>query len=128
MTPHILHNKDSCFLLLDLVVSCFCLFCFSSSFSVRGLSKVFDGPTGSIVAVKGADLDLLPGQVFILLGHNGAGKTTTLSSECCYCLYICDDGPDVCFCHVRSVTLFFCFFLRLSLIPSSLVSCYERSR
>ncbi|HYO23661.1 MAG TPA: ABC transporter ATP-binding protein, partial [Lacipirellulaceae bacterium] len=33
---------------------------------------------GSRVAVDQLDLELLPGQLFALLGHNGAGKTTTI--------------------------------------------------
>ncbi len=39
-----------------------------------GLSKHF----GSLVALKGLDLTVAPGEVFCLLGANGAGKTTTI--------------------------------------------------
>ena len=40
----------------------------------RGLTKRF----GRLVAVKGLDLSVEPGQVFGFLGLNGAGKTTTI--------------------------------------------------
>jgi len=42
--------------------------------STRGLTKRF----GRLVAVKGLDLAVEPGQVFGFLGLNGAGKTTTI--------------------------------------------------
>jgi ABC-2 type transport system ATP-binding protein len=42
--------------------------------STRGLTKRF----GRLVAVKGLDLSVEPGQVFGFLGLNGAGKTTTI--------------------------------------------------
>ena len=42
---------------------------------VRDLRKRY----GSMEAVKGVDLTVLPGQVYGLLGPNGSGKTTTLS-------------------------------------------------
>jgi ABC-2 type transport system ATP-binding protein len=41
---------------------------------VRGAVKRF----GSLVAVKGVDLDVAAGECFGLLGPNGAGKTTTI--------------------------------------------------
>jgi ATP-binding cassette subfamily A (ABC1) protein 3 len=48
--------------------------------TVRGLKKVFPSPDGgTLTAVAGLDLDIVEGQIFVLLGHNGAGKTTTLS-------------------------------------------------
>ena len=47
--------------------------------SLRGLRKEFDTPDGIKVAVDSIDLDMMEGQIFVLLGHNGAGKTTTLS-------------------------------------------------
>lgn len=40
----------------------------------RGLQKSY----GSIQALRGLDLDLLPGQIVGLVGNNGAGKTTTI--------------------------------------------------
>ncbi len=45
---------------------------------VRGLSKVYDGPHGPIVAVDGIDLEITSGEFFGLLGPNGAGKSTTI--------------------------------------------------
>jgi len=41
---------------------------------VRGLRKSY----GEVEAVRGLDLDVLPGEVFAFLGPNGAGKTTTV--------------------------------------------------
>jgi ABC-type sugar transport system ATPase subunit len=46
---------------------------------IRNLTKTFDTPTGTKVAVNGLNLDLYEGQIFALLGHNGAGKTTTIN-------------------------------------------------
>ncbi|HYZ72397.1 MAG TPA: ATP-binding cassette domain-containing protein, partial [Chthoniobacterales bacterium] len=42
--------------------------------SVRGLQKHF----GGIQALKGVDLDILPGEVHGLVGANGAGKSTLI--------------------------------------------------
>jgi ABC-2 type transport system ATP-binding protein len=42
--------------------------------STRGLTKRY----GDLVAVDSLDLDLVPGEIFGLLGQNGAGKTTTI--------------------------------------------------
>jgi ABC-2 type transport system ATP-binding protein len=42
--------------------------------STRGLTKRY----GELVAVDGLDLDVVPGEIFGLLGQNGAGKTTTI--------------------------------------------------
>jgi len=47
---------------------------------LSNISKVFPGAAGGAkVAVKGMDLTMYEGQIFVLLGHNGAGKTTTIS-------------------------------------------------
>jgi ABC-2 type transport system ATP-binding protein len=43
---------------------------------IRGLEKRY----GSLVALFGVDLDVLPGEIFGLLGPNGAGKTTLISA------------------------------------------------
>lgn len=43
--------------------------------SLRGVRKEF----GKHVAVKGLNLDIYEGQIFVLLGHNGAGKSTTIN-------------------------------------------------
>ena len=40
----------------------------------RGLTKRY----GGLTAVDGLDLDVVPGEIFGLLGQNGAGKTTTI--------------------------------------------------
>lgn len=39
--------------------------------TIRGLGKIYAGPV-----LKGVDLDLLPGEVHVLMGANGAGKST----------------------------------------------------
>jgi ABC-type Fe3+/spermidine/putrescine transport system ATPase subunit len=41
---------------------------------VSGLAKNF----GSVEALKGVDLEVEPGQYFVLLGPSGSGKTTLL--------------------------------------------------
>ncbi|RHY02223.1 hypothetical protein DYB36_008551 [Aphanomyces astaci] len=46
---------------------------------IRNLRKVFPGPDGGKVAVKGLDLTMYKNQITCLLGHNGAGKTTLIS-------------------------------------------------
>ncbi len=48
--------------------------------AVRGLTKVFPIPfrRQRLVAVRGLDLEVAPGQVYGLLGPNGSGKSTTL--------------------------------------------------
>src|SRR5258706_9792325 len=42
--------------------------------ALRGIRKAFPG----VVALDGVDLDLLPGEVQVLLGENGAGKSTLM--------------------------------------------------
>ena len=48
--------------------------------SVRGLTKAFSIPfrRTKLVAVRGLNLEVAPGQVYGLLGPNGSGKSTTL--------------------------------------------------
>ncbi len=46
--------------------------------SVRGLVKRY----GDVEAVRGIDLDVVPGETFGFLGPNGAGKSTTISMLC----------------------------------------------
>ena len=45
--------------------------------SIRGLRKTYDNGK---LAVRGLDLDVLPGEIVSLLGPSGCGKTTTLRS------------------------------------------------
>ena len=46
-----------------------------SAIDVDGLTKVYPG---GVVAVRGIDFEVSPGEVFSLLGPNGAGKSTTI--------------------------------------------------
>eukprot|EP00457_Paulinella_chromatophora_P000142 gb/GEZN01000142.1/.p1 GENE.gb/GEZN01000142.1/~~gb/GEZN01000142.1/.p1 ORF type:complete len:1985 (+),score=306.96 gb/GEZN01000142.1/:58-6012(+) len=48
---------------------------------IRKLRKIFhEGDSArEVKAVKGLDLDLIEGEILVMLGHNGAGKTTTIS-------------------------------------------------
>jgi len=44
--------------------------------SLRGVSKSF----GAVQALRGVDLDILPGQITALVGDNGAGKSTMIKT------------------------------------------------
>lgn len=46
-----------------------------SALTIRGLKKQYGD---SVVALKGIDLDVAPGDFYALLGPNGAGKSTTI--------------------------------------------------
>lgn len=47
--------------------------------SIKGLTKVYNN---GFQALKGIDLDVMPGEFFALLGPNGAGKSTTIGVIC----------------------------------------------
>lgn len=57
-----------------------------SVISVQRLKKSY----GNHAVLKGLDLQVMPGEIFALLGINGAGKTTVL--ECIEGLRKCDSG------------------------------------
>ncbi|AQZ63115.1 ABC transporter ATP-binding protein [[Actinomadura] parvosata subsp. kistnae] len=46
--------------------------------SVRGLRKVYGSGPMAVAAVDGIDLDLIPGQILLVMGPSGSGKTTLL--------------------------------------------------
>ena len=50
----------------------------SGVISCRNLQVTFKGKTGPVQALRGLDLDIARGSLFVLLGPNGAGKTTLM--------------------------------------------------
>ena len=46
---------------------------------LTGLTKVFDAPTGTFVAVKDVNAQVSAGEFVAVLGHSGCGKSTVLS-------------------------------------------------
>ncbi len=46
---------------------------------LTGLTKVFDTPTGPLVAVKDVNVQVRPAEFVCILGHSGCGKSTVLS-------------------------------------------------
>ena len=44
--------------------------------SVRGLTKVFGTKADEVVAMRDIDLDVAPGEVFVVMGLSGSGKST----------------------------------------------------
>ena len=51
----------------------------SSVISARGLGKVFGTGEQAVAAVKGVDLDIMPGEFLAVTGRSGSGKTTLLN-------------------------------------------------
>jgi putative ABC transport system ATP-binding protein len=47
--------------------------------SCRGVTKVYNQGRNEVYALRGADIDVYPGQMTVLVGPSGCGKTTLLS-------------------------------------------------
>ncbi|HEX7889734.1 MAG TPA: ABC transporter ATP-binding protein [Ramlibacter sp.] len=48
-------------------------------FQVRGLTKTYRTGAAEVQALRGVDLDVLPGEFIVLLGPSGSGKSTLLN-------------------------------------------------
>ena len=48
-------------------------------FEVRGLTKVYGAGQNEVVALRGVDIDILKGEILVLLGPSGSGKSTLLN-------------------------------------------------
>lgn len=49
-----------------------------SKLAVRGLSKVFQRKSGPLPVLDDINLDIMPGEFFVIVGASGCGKTTLL--------------------------------------------------
>ena len=49
------------------------------AFAVRDLTKVYRSGDVEVHALRGVDLDVLPGEILVLLGASGSGKSTLLN-------------------------------------------------
>jgi putative ABC transport system ATP-binding protein len=47
--------------------------------SCRGLAKTFDSGGGRVQALRGVDMEVMPGAITLLVGPSGCGKTTLIS-------------------------------------------------
>lgn len=50
----------------------------STKLAVRGLSKVFPRKSGPLNVLEDINLDIMPGEFFVIVGASGCGKTTLL--------------------------------------------------
>src|SRR5690606_31322875 len=48
----------------------------TSMIDIRGLSQIYQGPSGPVEALRGIDLHIEPGEVFGIIGRSGAGKSS----------------------------------------------------
>ena len=54
-----------------------------SAVAVRGIRKLYGEGSAATLALDGVDLDIVPGELVLLMGPSGSGKTTLLSIMGC---------------------------------------------
>lgn len=54
-----------------------------TAITVRQLTKTYSEGEASVIALRGVDLDVHPGEIVMLMGPSGSGKTTLLSIMGC---------------------------------------------